>query len=81
MTSDAMGLYSLTERNKVKLKGCEFSRVENLEQFKGVAFVFNDPYRKLNIDVVFTDYGETLISDYYGESMNRNDIFYVILRH
>lgn len=79
MVSDAMALYSLTSQNKKKLKGCNFKETLENEQIRGRIFIFNDPYRKLNIDIVFTEYGELYISDFYGESMERESIFYVKL--
>ena len=75
----AMGVYALTAINRAKLKSCTFKEVVECEQFNGFVFVFNDPYRKLNIDILFTGYGELLISDFYGESMKREDIFYIKL--
>lgn len=74
---NAMGVYTLNRHNKEKLRACFFKEVLVNEQLGGVVFVFFDPYRKLKIDLLFTGAGDLLISDYYGDSMNRETIFYV----
>lgn len=73
----AMGLYSFGRRNKDKLLCCEFLEQIESEQPKGKVFIFQDKYRKLKIDLFFLDSGELLIGDYYGETMKREDMFYV----
>lgn len=76
---NAMGVYNLSRHNKDKLRACYFKEAVSNEQFGGVVFIFHDPYRKLNIDLLFTGNGDLLISDYYGASMERESIFYVKL--
>jgi len=78
--SNAMWIYPLTEENKENLLGCEFVKAVKIADFKEMAFVFNDPYRKLNVDLIVTRTGEIYISDFYGETMDRKTIFYVICR-
>lgn len=80
VTSDALGVYPVNRYNKEKLKCCEYKETVYNEQVRGRVFIFTDNYRKLNIDLIFTDCGELFISDYYGEDMNRDTIFYVPLR-
>ena len=73
-----MGLYPLNNRNKEKLKGCYYyDQIEN-KQINGKVFIFENIYLHLRIDLVFVN-GELYISDYYGNSMNRDDIEYAFV--
>lgn len=74
---DAMGVYPISRNNRDKLRACFFKEVLINEQLGGVIFVFYDPYRQLQIDLLFTGAGELLLSDYYGESMKRENIYYL----
>lgn len=76
----AMGVYPFGRRNKDKLLGCEFKEQLYCEQLNAQVFVFQDKYRKLNIDLFFMSNGEMLIGDYYGETMKREEMFFVILK-
>jgi hypothetical protein len=80
MNDNAMGLYPIDKRNRVKLQGCQFLKMCDCTQFPATVFIFLDTYRRLRIDLVFTSFGELFISDYYGDSMERENIQYVILR-
>ena len=73
----AMGVYPFGRRNKDKLLGCEYVEQTDCEQLEATVFVFQDKYRKLKIDLFFLKNGELLISDYYGETMQREDMFFV----
>ena len=75
-----MGVYPFNRRNKVKLLGCEFVEQVECEQLKANVFVFQDKYRKLKIDLFFMSDGEVLIGDYYGETMKRDEMSFVILK-
>lgn len=76
----AMGVYPFDRRNKEKLLGCEFIEQTDCDQLNAKVFVFQDKYRKLNIDLFFMSNGELLIGDYYGATMKREEMFHVILR-
>lgn len=76
----AMGVYPFDRRNKEKLLGCEFIEQTDCEQLDAKVFTFQDKYRKLNIDLFFMSNGEMLIGDYYGETMKREEMSFVILR-
>lgn len=78
MDSYAMGLYPLTNRNKEKLKGCYYHDQIEDKRINGKVFIFENVYLHLRIDLVFID-GELYISDYYGNSMMREDIEYVFV--
>lgn len=78
MKSEAMWVRPVNEKNIKALGGCDF--VETIqharEPWKGsVVMIFNDPYLKTNIDLVFVN-GRMYISDKYGETMNRNEVDY-----
>lgn len=75
-----MGVYPLNRRNKEKLSGCEFVELTECEALRANVFVFQDKYRKLKIDLFFMPDGEMLIGDYYGETMKREEMVFVILR-
>ena len=75
-----MGVYPFDRRNKEKLLGCEFIEQADCEQLDATVFVFQDKYRKLNIDLFFTSNGELLIGDYYGATMKREEMSFVILK-
>lgn len=79
-TECVMGVYSFGRRNKDKLLGCEFVEQTECKQLDAKVFVFQDKYRKLNIDLFFMSNGELLIGDYYGATMKREEMSYVILR-
>ncbi len=76
----AMGVYPLGRRNKDKLLGCEFKEQTYCEELDAQVFVFQDKYRKLCIDLFFKSNGEMLIGDFYGETMKREEMFFVVLR-
>lgn len=76
----AMGVYPFGRRNKDKLLGCEFIEQTYCEQLDAQVFVFRDKYRKLNIDLFFMSNGEVMIGDYYGETMKREEMSFVVLR-
>ena len=76
----SMGLYPFTRRNQEKLFGCEFVELTEYKPMKARVFVFQDKYRKLKIDLFFLENGEMLIGDYYGETMKREEMFYVVLK-
>lgn len=80
MNDNAIGLYPINRHNRIKLQGCKFLKMCECTQFSAIVFIFLDTYRKLRIDLVFTSVGELFISDYYGDSMERENIDYVILR-
>lgn len=73
---DSLQVYPLGNRNKNKISGCIFIGTERNERQKADVFIFNNPYLKTNIDVVFIG-GKLYISDPYGESIDRNTLFYV----
>lgn len=75
----AMGVYPFDRRNQGKLLGCEFVEQTEYKPLNAKVFVFQDKYRKLNIDLFFMSNGELLIGDYYGESMKREEMYYVVL--
>ena len=76
----AMGVYPFDRRNKEKLLGCEFIEQTECEELNAKIFVFQDKYRKLNIDLFFMSNGELFIGDYYGATMKREEMSFVILR-
>lgn len=74
----AMGLYPIAG-NESKLASCEVKEIVENEQLNCKVIIFNDAYRKRNIDLVLFN-GDLFISDYYGESMKREDVFYILFR-
>lgn len=79
MSDNCMGLYPINRRNKVKLQGCKFLKTCECQQFPAMVFIFLDTYRKLRIDLVIDSSGNLFISDYYGDSMERENIQYIVL--
>ena len=79
MIPSAIGLYPINGHNRERLRGFKYVNVINCKQFPAKVFMFADDYRKLQVDVVVSSLGTMYISDYYGESMDRNDISYVCL--
>ena len=76
----AMGVYPFDRRNQAKLFGCEFVEQTDCEQLNAKVFVFQDKYRMLNIDLFFMSNGELFIGDYYGATMKREEMSFVILK-
>ena len=68
----------LTTENKLSLMGFVYTGTVYHKQTKSKVFIFNDQYRKANIDLLFTGYGRLFISEPYGETMNRETIEYVL---
>lgn len=81
MNDNAMGVYSLNRHNQNKLLGCEFIEQTECEQLNAKVFVFQNKYRKLNIDLFHMPDGELMIGDYYGSTMNRDEMLFVIYRN
>lgn len=77
MDDSAMWLYPINKRNRDKLGGFEFLEVWDSLQLKAKVFTFVDGYRKLKVDLVVSPLGGLYISDYYGESMRKENINYV----
>lgn len=59
-----------------RLGGCNFIGTEKRTSPECDVFIFSNPYRKANIDVVFLD-GKLFITDWYGESIDREELQYV----
>lgn len=77
MMDNSIGIYPYSQRSGKHLGGCVFLKVESYKRLDCVVFVFNNPYRKANVDVLF--YGGRLwVSDWYGESMERETLEYTI---
>lgn len=73
---DAMGLYPVNGNNIKATRGMNLIRtIEDFENNRNI-LVFNDEYRKINVDVVVHE-GKFYISPEYGETMDRKNIFYV----
>lgn len=77
MTRNAIGAYAIDTQNRQRLGGFVFQRTTHNKQFGAEVFIFNDPYRKVNVDLLFTGNGGLYISDVYGETMNRDELFYI----
>ena len=67
----------LTTENKLTLRGFVFRGTVYDKRTKAKVFVFNDEYRKLNIDLLFTGAGRLFVTDPYGETMDRETIEYI----
>lgn len=76
-TENAIGVYPLNKRNQNKLLGCEFIEQTECKQLNANVFVFQNKYRKLNIDLFHMPNGELMIGNYYGSTMNRDDMIFV----
>lgn len=74
---NAIGAYAINAQNRQRLGGFVYKETVYNKQFGAKVFIFNDPYRKVNVDLLFTGNGGLYISDLYGETMNRDDLFYI----
>lgn len=74
---NAIALYRVTGSNNSRLAGFDFERMETSPEGWDV-FIYYNPYRKLKADLV-NAFGTLYLSSYYGETMSREDIFYVII--
>ena len=74
---NAIGAYAINAQNRQRLGGFVYTETVYNKQFDAKVFIFNDRYRKVNIDLLFTGNGGLYISDVYGETMNRDDLFYI----
>lgn len=75
---NGLGLFPVTAWTNEKLVSCDF--VEAITSPEGWdVFIFNNPYTKLNCDLVNV-YGKLYLSAFYGEGMNRDSIYYVICK-
>ena len=77
MIKSALGLYPIDRHNREDVYGYNFVTIVENEQIPATVFVFEDSYKKIRRDIVFTSTGQLYISDCYGSSMDRNSIFYV----
>ena len=74
---NAMGVYPFGRNSKQKLYGFMFCEQTKCERLGATVLVFHDKYRRLKIDLFFFKDGELRITDYYGDTMNRADMFHV----
>lgn len=75
---NAIDIHPYSIGNGKRLGGCTFVKAEKRTSPECDVFIFNNPYRRTNIDIVFLS-GKLFISDWYGESMDRNKLMYVRL--
>lgn len=75
---NAMILNPVNRTNTAKLGGCEFKRIHT-NKIGATIFTFNNPYKKTNVDIVFYG-GQLNISEEYGETVQEQNIDYVIQR-
>lgn len=75
----ALGVYPYGRRNKDKLLGCELIEQTYCEQLKAQVFIFQDKYRRLKIDLFILESGEVLLGDFYGDTMKREDMYFVFV--
>ena len=72
----ALGMKPFEKTRSDSLSGFEVQEIWNSPIQNYTSIVFHDPLRKLNRDIVFNGLN-VYISDYYGDTVDRSEIFYV----
>lgn len=73
---NAIAIRPVSRRNRFNFGGYVYIGNDKYKCPEADVFIFNNPYSKVNRDLVFMN-GEFYFSDSYGETMDRKTIYYV----